>query len=150
MSNISYSKEILVSANPEAVYNAITKQIDKWWTTSSTEALEVGDILTVRFGETTFKIMSVINAIPNQILEWNIKEANIDHEDFSKKDEWVGTEIKWEIEKTTEGSKIIFTHEGLVPTFECYDACQGGWNYFLGSLKDFLNTGKGTPHETPL
>ena len=150
MSDNNYYIEFSASSTPESVYNAIILEIDKWWTTSSNEAKHVGDILNVRFGGTTYKRMKVIRAIPNELLEWSVKEANIDHEGFTKKDEWVGTTIKWKIEESDAGSKIKFTHEGLVPAFECYEACQGGWNYFLGSLKDFLNTGKGTPHKETL
>ena len=47
----SYSKEFTVLANTEAVYKAITKEINKWWTIASNEAFNAGDILTVRFGE---------------------------------------------------------------------------------------------------
>lgn len=147
MSEQSYSFELLVSVRPELVFNAITKEIDKWWTTSSNEASQVGDKLTVRFGETTYKVMNVTKSIKNQSISWEVTEANIDHEDFSKTDEWVGTTINWKIEQSSNGSKVVFLHEGLVPTFECYNACQGGWNYFLESLKDFLNTGKGKPYD---
>ncbi len=147
MSEQSYSNELLVSARPELVFNAITKEIDKWWTTSSNKASKVGDELTVRFGERTYKVMKVTKAIHSESISWEVTEANIDHEGFSKTDEWVGTTINWKIEQSPNGSRVLFLHEGLVPTFECYKACQGGWNYFLESLKDFLDTGKGNPYD---
>lgn len=53
----------------------------------------------------------------------------------------------WNIVKYETGSKVIFTHQGLVPELECFDVCQTGWDYFLGSLKDYLETGKGNPFE---
>lgn len=141
----SYSTEINVTATPETVFKAITSEIDKWWTTSSNEALVVGDKLEVRFGKTTYKVMSVTKSSPNEAIDWKVEEANIGHEGLFKKNEWVGTTINWTIEGSSNGSNIFFTHTGLVPSFECYDVCQGGWNYFLMSLKNFLNTGKGTP-----
>ena len=53
MSGHSYSTAILISVKPESVYEAITKDIDKWWTELSNQAVQVGDQLTVRFEKTT-------------------------------------------------------------------------------------------------
>jgi len=142
-----YSTEMLVSAKPEFVYNAITKEIDKWWTELSNKALQVGEQLTVKFEKTTSWVMTVSEASPNQSLAWKVTEANHDLENISKKDEWKGTSIKWKIEKNGSGSKITFTHEGLFPALECYEICEGGWDYFLGSLKNYLETGKGNPYK---
>jgi len=147
MSKQSYSKELWVTTDSELAFNAITIEIDKWWTTLSSKAQNVGDKLTVRFGDTTYKVMKVTKAIPDQAIAWEVVEANIDHEDLTKTDEWVGTKIKWEIEQSTSGCKISFLHDGLIPTFECYQVCERGWDYFLESLKDFLNTGKGRPYD---
>lgn len=147
MSGRSYSTEILISATPESVYNAITKDIDKWWTELSNQALQVGDQLIVRFEKTTSWVMTVSEAFPNRSLVWKIAEANHDLEGISTKDEWKGTTIKWNIEGNETGSNITFIHEGLVPALECYEICEAGWGYFLGSLKNYLETGKGNPYK---
>ena len=68
----------------------------------------------------------------------------------TENDEWVGTEIQWKIKETENGCKITLFHEGLVPSFECYDTCYSGWEYYLGSLKDFLDSGKGDPYNEAL
>jgi hypothetical protein len=39
MSGQSYSEEILINAKSEAVYKAITIEINKWWTELSNHAL---------------------------------------------------------------------------------------------------------------
>jgi uncharacterized protein YndB with AHSA1/START domain len=142
----SYSTEILVSVKPESVYNAITKDIDKWWTELSNQALQVGDQLIVRFEKTTSWVMTVSEAFPNRSLVWKVAEANHDLEGITKKDEWKGTTIKWKIAGNETGSKVTLTHQGLVPALECYKICQAGWGYFLGSLKNYLETGKGYPY----
>ena len=147
MSGRSYSTEILISAKPESVYNAITKDIDKWWTELSNQALQVGDQLIVRFEKTTSWVMTVSEAFPNRSLVWKVAEANHDLEGITKKDEWKGTTIKWEIVENETGSKVTLTHEGLVPALECYEICEAGWGYFLGSLKNYLETGKGYPYK---
>ena len=147
MSGRSYSTEILVSVKPELVYKAITGGIDKWWTELSNQALEVGDQLVVQFEKNTTWAMTVSEAIPNRSLIWKVDEANHDLENLSKKDEWKGTTIKWEIGESETGSEVTLTHQGLAPKLECYDICQAGWNYFLGSLKDYLETGKAYPYK---
>jgi phage tail protein X len=58
------------------VYNAITKDIDKWWTELSNQALQVGDQLAVRFENTTSWVMTVTEAVPNRSLAWKVVEAN--------------------------------------------------------------------------
>ena len=142
----SYSTEILISAKPDSVYKAITRDIDKWWTALSNQALQVGDKLAVRFEKTTSWVMTVSEAFPNRSLVWKVVEANHDLEDLTKKDEWKETTIKWEIAENKTGSKVTLTHHGLLPALECFEICQAGWGYFLGSLKDYLETGKGYPY----
>ena len=66
---------------------------------------------------------------------------------YSKKDEWKGTEIKWKIAKSKTGSNVTLIHQGLIPELECYEICQAGWNYFLGSLKNYLEYGEGYPYQ---
>jgi len=150
MSEQSYSKEFLVSAKPELVYKAITKEINKWWTELSNKALWVGDKLTVQFEDKTFWVMVVSEAVENHSLAWQVIGANHDLKDISTKDEWKGTTIKWKIEENKTGSKVSFIHEGLAPTLECYEICEGGWEFFLGSFKSYLNTGKGNPYKDAL
>lgn len=145
MSARSYTTELLISVQPESVYDAITRHIDQWWTVLSNQAVQVGDQLTVRFEGNTSWVMTVIAARPNRTLAWKVADAHHDLDGITVKDEWGGTTIKWEISEHEAGSRIVFIHEGLVPELECYDICHAGWDYFLGSLKDFLETGSGNP-----
>jgi uncharacterized protein YndB with AHSA1/START domain len=147
MSRQSYSTEIQIAAKPESVYKAITKDIDKWWTELSNQALQVGDPSVVRFEKKTSWVMTVSEAFHNRLLVWKVAEAHHDIEGIAKKDEWKGTIIKWKIVENETGSKVTLTHHGLVPELECFAICQAGWSYFLGSLKDYLETGKGYPYK---
>ena len=147
MSGKSYSTEILISAKPESVYKAITKDIDKWWTELSNQAVQIGDRLTVRFEKTTCWVMTVSEAFPNRSLVWKVVEAIHDVDELVEKDEWKGTTIKWEIAENKTGSTVTLTHQGLVPALECYEICHAGWGDFLGSLKNYLETGKGSPFD---
>lgn len=147
MPDKNYSTEIKISATPEAVFRALTSQIDQWWTESSNKAGQIGDKLVVRFEKTTCWQMIVTEASNNQLLVWQVLEAHHDLDNIAEKDEWKGTTIRWEISATNVGSKLMLIHQGLVPELQCYDICQSGWDYFLGSLKRFLETGKGHPYK---
>jgi hypothetical protein len=60
--------------------------------------------------------------------------------------EWVGTEIRFELAPEGAGTRLNFTHDGLVPAYECFDVCTNAWTYFIdGSLRDFVATGVGAP-----
>ena len=57
-----------------------------------------------------------------------------------------GTEIAFRLTPTIDGkTRLDFEHVGLVPGLECYDRCSTGWNYFLASLRQYAETGSGTP-----
>jgi hypothetical protein len=46
-------------------------------------------------------------------------------------DEWSGTRISFEISKEADKTKVVFTHIGLVPEFECYDSCAPAWTEYV-------------------
>ena len=70
------------------------------------------------------------------------------HFNFTKdKSEWVDTNIVFEISEKDGKTQIIFTHQGLVPQYECYQVCDDAWtSYIQGSLKNLIATGKGRPN----
>ncbi len=39
----------------------------------------------------------------------------------------------------------MFRHQGLRPRFECYDMCRTGWDQYLPSLQDYVDSGTGNP-----
>ena len=68
MTNKNYSKHILIIADPELIFTAITQEIDKWWTESSNKIFKVGDQLTVQFEESTTWSMDVIDLRKSSLL----------------------------------------------------------------------------------
>ena len=67
---------------------------------------------------------------------------------FTKdKTEWNNTKLIFDLSTEGDKTKIVFTHEGLVPEYECYNVCYDAWtSYIQGSLKNFIETGKGKPN----
>ena len=49
--------------------------------------------------------------------------------------------------KKADKTEIRFTHQGLDPTVECFEACTKGWDYYINtSLKTLIETGVGKPN----
>lgn len=66
---------------------------------------------------------------------------------YKDKTEWVNTKLIFDISPESSKTKVTFTHEGLIPDYECYQVCNDAWNgYIHNSLKNFIETGKGNPN----
>jgi len=147
----SYAREIVVSATPGAAYRALTTGFDKWWTTGCNPISKAGDRITFQFGATRW-VMRANRLMPDQFVELECIEANHVHEGLPSSilDEWEGTRLIWQIQKQGDKTRIAFVHDGLVPSLECYEVCEQGWDYFfVSSLKQYLESGKGSPFENP-
>jgi len=144
MSAESYTREIHIAAAPARVFGALTTEVDKWWTTSADDASVVGKSATFRFDK-SYQTMFVKDLVPERRVVWDC----VEHADkaLSVHDEWVGTTLIWKIEPALRGSRLTFVHQGLVPQLECYEICEGGWNHYVDSLKDYLETGTGDPYQ---
>lgn len=138
---MNYQSNITVNTNLDKVFKAITKHLNDWWGRTDNSVSKIGDEFTTRFGNAYWKFR-VIKYTQNKILTWEC----IDGEpEFNA--EWIGTKVFWKISMENKISKIEFLHEGLTPEFKCYNICAPTWNMFITeSLKQFLETGVGTPH----
>lgn len=145
----NYTREIIVLNTPSAAYQALTTDFDKWWTNSCNTISNIGDKVTFRFGP-AFWVMRANSLVPNNSVELECIEAHHVHDGLPSSiiNEWQGTKLKWKIKKIGEKTKIKLTHEGLIPSLDCYEVCEQGWdNFFVNSLKDYLDTGEGSPFE---
>ncbi len=141
MKTQSYSRQISVSADPSAAYRALTKDIDKWWGSTSDVISSVGDTVTIYFPPTSWT-MRANRLIPGRLIELECIEANHIYEGAPEtiREEWVGTTLVWEIVKVGKQTRIDFVHKGLVPLLDCYEICEAGWDhYFVNELQQYLN-----------
>ena len=146
----SYASEITVANTPSAAYEALTTGFDKWWTTRCNPISKTGDTITFRFGP-TYWVMRATKLIPDACVELTCIDAHHEHEGLplSIVNEWQDTLLKWEINKDRENTKITLIHDGLVPSLNCYEVCEQGWDFFfVNSLKQYLETGVGSPFES--
>jgi hypothetical protein len=141
-----YQKSITVNNPQSEVYKAITSRIAGWWSNDLCgAAAHAGESFNIAFGKTQ-KTFSIEEAIPDKQVIWKCVKAHIDMASLTNKSEWEGTRMIWRFSPNGTGTTINFLHEGLNPTFECYQVCEEGWDMFLASLETYLNTGTGRPY----
>lgn len=147
----SYTKSIDVQADPSAAFKAVTHGVAGWWTRPDKPLANVGDRAKFTFppgvSYWTFELTGMEE--PGRV-EWTCVDALHIHEGQPKEieTEWLNTKVFWNITKNGEGSRIEMRHQGLTPELLCYEICEAGWDmFFLGSLKQYLDTGQGKPHQ---
>ena len=144
-----YQRSLTLEANPAAVYAALTtpEGLRGWWTQDCDVATEVGGTIHFRFGR-THKDMRIERLEPGREVRWLCTGAHIAAAQLTHDDEWVGTQLAFRLTPEGEwGTRLDFEHRGLVPALECYGLCTDGWRHYLGSLQQFVETGRGTPSE---
>lgn len=147
MSPNDYTQNIVVTNTPNAAYKALTSEFDKWWTPDTGSISAVGDTIKFKF-DTTYWVMRANTLSPNYIVLECIEAHHIhDGLPSSILKEWEGTKLKWEIQELDGKTQISLTHKGLIPSLDCFAICKAGWDYFfVTSLKNYLNEGKGSPY----
>ena len=143
MKQHDFTTTLVVDQSPEEVFKAINN-VKGWWSEGvkgGTE--ELNDDFTYRHKEFHYSKQQLVEVVPNEKVVWLITDSTINF--VENKSEWTGTRVSFEITRKGDKTEIRFVHRGLVPELECYDACSGGWNYYLPSLLSLITTGKGTP-----
>jgi len=144
MDTRDYHYQFTVLASPEQVLEAITR-IPDWWTINMEgQCRKPGDEFTVQFADVHRTTQRVTEFEPGKRMEWLVTESHLPW--LKEVEEWKGTEIVFAVEKLHNGSRLLFTHKGLTPKVECYEQCEKGWAYFIGtSLYKLITEGVGEP-----
>src|SRR5262245_45130514 len=122
---------ILISSNktPQEVYEAIN-DVKAWWIGDIEGGADtVGSKFTYRykdFHESTQKVRALA---PGKKVVWHVEHANLSF--VKSRHEWEGTDIVFEISQKGDQTEVKFTHHGLTPEVECYEACSSGWEFYI-------------------
>jgi hypothetical protein len=142
MTSQSFATSFVVDQTPAEVFAAIAN-VRGWWTGDiEGGADQLGDEFAYRYGDIHYSRQRVTEFVPDQKIVWRVLDAKLTFAEDAA--EWVGTDITFDIARTGDRTEVRFTHVGLVPDFECFDDCSGGWNFFVnGSLRRLVTTGEG-------
>ena len=147
MATKDFTTTILVDNTSDEVFNAINN-VRGWW---SEEIEGSTDKLNSEFDYHYEDVHSckikIIELVPNKKIVWSVLD---NYFKFTKdKSEWKGTKIIFDIGKKDNKTEMRFTHEGLVPAYECYEICRDAWTgYIQKSLRNMITSGIGQPNAT--
>jgi hypothetical protein len=140
----NFTTTITVDATSREAFDAIN-DVPGWWGRITGSTTAVGDEFVYLVPGLHYSGFRVTEITPEKRIAWLVTGSYLDF--ISDKQEWTGTTVRFDIDETDGGTRINFTHEGLEPEDECYELCSNAWSMFVnGSLKAFIETGKGTPY----
>ena len=145
MNSRNYTSAFTVDQTPEEAFAAINN-VRGWWS----EEIEgntdkPGAEFKYHFKDIHRCRLKITELVPGKKVVWRVLD---NYFNFTKdKTEWKGTDIAFDISRKRDKTEIRFTHVGLVPEYECYDACSEGWGFYINSsLRDLITKGKGQPN----
>lgn len=145
MGNQNFTTTLLVNQSPEEVFDAINN-VRGWWSGNiEGDTDKLGSEWTYRYKDIHYSKQKITELIPNKKVAWHMLDGFLNF--VKDKTEWVGTDVIFDITKKGDKTEVRFTHVGLKPDLECYNACMDGWKtYINGSLEQLITTGIGYPN----
>ena len=139
-----FTTTILVDKTPQEIFDAINN-VRGWWSGEiEGETNTPGAEFTYQVPGTHISKQKITEFIPAKKVVWHVTDANLSY--LKDKSEWRGTDIVFEIKKTGDKTEVRFTHKGLVPACECYDAVSNAWSMLINdNLRNLIITGKDQP-----
>jgi uncharacterized protein YndB with AHSA1/START domain len=135
-----YTGQVSFTRSPSAVFEALTtlEGLAGWWS-AVTGSSHVDGELRFFFADDIPVIFHVDEAIPAMRVQWTCLG-------YAYLPEWASTVITFALApRDNGGCELKFRHAGLTPKLECFDDCKAGWDHFLPSLQQFVDTGVGNP-----
>jgi len=142
----NFTTTITVEQSPANVFDAIN-DVRAWWSGQiDGPTNKLGEEFTYRFKKLHYTKHKITELVPNEKVVWHVTDSHINF--VEHEDEWTGTDVVFEIHKRGDKTEVRFTHVGLVPNCECYDACRKGWTFYIEqSLRKLITTGQGEPNK---
>jgi uncharacterized protein YndB with AHSA1/START domain len=127
------------SSSANDVYRALTTidGLSRWWTTDTKGESKDSGAIHFQFGDRGFFDMNVLELDPDRRVLWRV---------VGGPQEWIGTEISFELRREGDFTILLFKHEGWKEPVEFMHHCSTKWAVFLLSLKAFVETGAGAPY----
>jgi len=137
-----YTYETQVHAPLPEIIAALTDGavICRWWTAATRSERHGDKVRLFMAGEVHLVDFTIEQAPGTNSVTWAVTAC--------VEPDWIGTTPSFFLRPNGDGTYgIEFRHVGLQPALPCYDQCRAGWNHFMPSLHQFLETGEGRPND---
>ena len=130
-----------IKTEPALVFNSLTSQkgLSSWWTTETKAVDEVGTVIDFSFGDEYFVQMQIERLVPDELVSWKCITGD---------KEWINTQIRFELSKSENGTSLRFYHSKWAEATDFFASCNYNWGWYLTSLKEYCETGKGKPFQS--
>jgi uncharacterized protein YndB with AHSA1/START domain len=133
---------VTIKSPAEKVYRDITEQegLAGWWTRELKAKPEVGFIDEFHFGQKDYENikMKVTRLDTNKRVDWVCLDGD---------PQWIGTNVSFELEEKDGNTGLLFTHGNWKEATLFFASCSYNWGFYMNSLRELCNKGKGTPHQ---
>ncbi|KOX18808.1 ATPase [Saccharothrix sp. NRRL B-16348] len=145
MAGQDFSTTISTDRTPQEAFAAVVDPRGWWSEHIDGATAEVGDQFTYYYMNDHRCTVELTEVVPGRRVVWRVLDNFFSF--TADRTEWTGTDIVFDISETPEGSRLRFTHVGLVPEYECFDLCTKSWGFYVAvSLRELITTGKGRPN----
>lgn len=147
MTSQDFTTAFLVDQSPDEAFAAIV-DVRGWWSGEIDGRTDkLGEEFTYRYEDVHFSRQRITEFVPGQRIVWRVLDAYLNFTEDP--DEWVGTEVTFEVSRKSDQTEVRFSHVGLVPEVECFDKCSNAWGFYINnSLRHLITTGQGQPNAT--
>lgn len=124
----------------EKIFEALTtsKGLAATWTQVCKVENKVGGLAEFGFGDEPLTRFTITELEPHKKISWHCFESD---------PEWKGTTVTFEIYKQGSETAVKLIHSGWSAVTEYFRWCNYNWAFFLYSLKQYLEEGKGIPFQ---
>ena len=143
-----FSAEVRYDASPARTYEALASPggDNGWWTTDGDVVSGPGRLLRLNWSPSDYVVFRVDVADAPRELRWTCVAQH--DASLPRPDEWLDTTLVFVLAPDGAGTLARFEHIGLAPALDCYDACAGGWDFFLRrSVRQLVELGRGIPFQ---
>jgi uncharacterized protein YndB with AHSA1/START domain len=135
-----YHRTIRVQADPGALFDALTSTsgLTAWWTRATGSGAAGGELKFFMSAPEPL-VIHVDRATRPTSVQWTVTECTFEPD-------WVGTRPTFTITPVDSGAtELEFRHRGLTAELDCIEQCTRGWDHYLGSFRDYVEVGRGSP-----
>jgi uncharacterized protein YndB with AHSA1/START domain len=131
--------ELFFAVSPVEVHAALTdpEKLARWWTTEVRGAAIPGQRMEFGFGRLTQEVIVGDVTRPTRV-EWVPTEKGLP--------DWVHTRIVFEISRRDARTILQLRHTNWADDARLYALCNTDWAFYLLSLRELLEKGKGRPY----